>query len=503
MGQSKFAKYFCIPQRIIMAIICFFGISIAYVMRVCLSVAITEMVAKPNHTEIVTESNNSICVADPIMLGSSTGHSDGGEYHWTQEQQGWILSSFYIGYVLTHLPGGVIAQKYGGKWTLGLGILSTAIFTLLTPYAVQQGGHVALIVLRILMGLGEGTTFPALSVLLASWVPEKERSKLGSFVFGGGQIGTVAGNLLSGMILSSYSWPWVFYVFGVISIIWFLIFVCICYSNPDCHPFITKEERDYLESELGQLKRHKHLPATPWTSILTSVPMIALVCAQIGHDWGFYIMVSDLPKYMSEVLQFSIKDNGTYSSLPYLVMWIVSVSTGWLSDFMIGRKFLTITGARKWFTAVAAIFPAIFIVLASYAGCDKMLVVVMFTLAMGFMGTFYPGMKVNPLDLSPNYAGSIMAVTNGIGALTGVAAPVFVGVMTPNSSLTEWRIVFWITFVIFGVTTIIYSIWASAEVQPWNTPKEIKSPGHDDVHEKDKLMIELESIKIEAMNFNE
>lgn len=50
------------------------------------------------------------------------------------------------------------------------------------------GDYIALIVLRILMGLGEGTTFPALSVLLASWVPEKERSKLGSFVFGGGQV---------------------------------------------------------------------------------------------------------------------------------------------------------------------------------------------------------------------------------------------------------------------------------------------------------------------------
>lgn len=42
--------------------------------------------------------------------------------------------------------------------------------------------------LFVQMGLGEGTTFPALSVLLASWVPEKERSKLGSFVFGGGQV---------------------------------------------------------------------------------------------------------------------------------------------------------------------------------------------------------------------------------------------------------------------------------------------------------------------------
>lgn len=50
------------------------------------------------------------------------------------------------------------------------------------------GSDVALIALRILMGLGEGTTFPALSVLLASWVPVNERSKIGSFVFGGGQV---------------------------------------------------------------------------------------------------------------------------------------------------------------------------------------------------------------------------------------------------------------------------------------------------------------------------
>lgn len=63
-----------------------------------------------------------------------------------------------------------------------------------------------------------------------------------------------------------------------------------------------------------------------------------------------------------------------------------------------------------------------------------MLVVALFTIAMGLMGTFYPGMKVNPLDLSPNYAGSLMAVTNGIGAITGIIAPYVVGIMTPNVS---------------------------------------------------------------------
>lgn len=55
----------------------------------------------------------------------------------------------------------------------------------------RLGGHIALIILRILMGIGEGTTFPALSVLLAIWVPAKERSKLGSLVLGGGQVSAI------------------------------------------------------------------------------------------------------------------------------------------------------------------------------------------------------------------------------------------------------------------------------------------------------------------------
>ena len=73
-------------------------------------------------------------------------------------------------------------------------------------------------------------------------------------------------------------------------------------------------------------------------------------------------------------------------------------------------------------------------VAASYAGCDRLLVVALFTIAMGLMGTFYPGMKVNPLDLSPNYAGTLMAITNGIGAITGILGPYLVGVMTSDVS---------------------------------------------------------------------
>lgn len=80
----------------------------------------------------------------------------------------------------------------------------------------------------------------------------------------------------------------------------------------------------------------------------------------------------------------------------------------------------------------ASIGPGIFIIVASYTGCDRMLAVTMFTIAMGLMGTFYCGMKVNALDLSPNYAGTLMALVNGIGAISGIITPYLVGALTEN-----------------------------------------------------------------------
>lgn len=304
----------------------------------------------------------------------------------SHDTQGLILSSFYWGYVLTHLPGGMLAEKFGGKYSLGLGILSTAIFTLLTPLVVHWGEHTGLIVLRIFMGFGEGTTFPALNAMLAQWTPPEERSIIGSMVFAGAQLGTVLANLLSGQILHRYTWPAVFYVFGTLGIVWFLMWVVLCYNNPYVHPFISEREVKYLNERMNE-HTHAKPPPVPWRHMLRSAPLWALIAAQIGHDWGFFTMVTDLPKYMSSVLHYSIKDNSYVSSLPYLVMWFCSLASSWVADRMITRNIMSRTNVRKLGTTIASLGPGVFIIAASYASCDKFLVVTMFTIGMALMGT--------------------------------------------------------------------------------------------------------------------
>lgn len=67
-----------------------------------------------------------------------------------------------------------------------------------------------------------------------------------------------------------------------------------------------------------------------------------------------------------------------------------------------------------------------------------MLAVGMFTVAMGFMGTFYCGMKVNGLDLTTNYAGTVMAIVNGLGAVSGIITPYIVSALTEDVSFLSY-----------------------------------------------------------------
>lgn len=69
------------------------------------------------------------------------GNADDGDitFNWPEKTQGAILSSFFIGYTLSLFIGGYLSERFGGKWILALGILLSAITSILTPPLVKIG----------------------------------------------------------------------------------------------------------------------------------------------------------------------------------------------------------------------------------------------------------------------------------------------------------------------------------------------------------------------------
>lgn len=57
-----------------------------------------------------------------------------------------------------------------------------------------------------------------------------------------------------------------------------------------------------------------------------------------------------------------------------------------------------------------------------------------FTISIAFQGV--PGVAINILDLSPNYAAVLMGIGGAVTSITGILVPYLVGIVTPNVCVT-------------------------------------------------------------------
>lgn len=176
-----------------------------------------------------------------------------------------------------------MAETLGGKLVYGIGVFLTALFTLLTPIAAKRSLP-ALVLVRILEGLGEGVTFPSMHAMLARWVPKTERSRFAAVVYNGANFGTIISIPLTGYLCSlDYmgGWPLSFYIFGSLGLVWCFFWWYYVFDTPQTHPRISQEELLFIENSLkirdNELDTIRAHDPVPWKSIATSVPLWALL----------------------------------------------------------------------------------------------------------------------------------------------------------------------------------------------------------------------------------
>lgn len=319
------------------------------------------------------------------------------------------------------------------------------------------------------MGFGQGLTYPAINILLANWVPPKEKARIGSFVHAGAPIGTTASAAVSGLILKHFNWHIIFYVFGLIGVFWYLLWLVLCYDKPKDHPFISEAELTFLTERLSE-DTHKQPAPVPWRHILSSKPMWASVAALIGYCWFDLTIITDFPKYASGILKLSAEMNGYLTSIVNLGMWFGILITSWIADKAVNKKICSTTKVRKLGSTIALTGSSSLLVVATYVGCDKLMVALVMVIAMAMLGISIPSIVINSLDLSPNYAGMLMGLANGIATVPGIISPYLTGIITTHQTLEEWRLVFWITLGVCVFTNIVFLAFGSAEVQYWNDP---------------------------------
>uniref|UniRef100_A0A0B7A1X2 Sialin n=1 Tax=Arion vulgaris TaxID=1028688 RepID=A0A0B7A1X2_9EUPU len=460
----------CFEARHMLAVMAFLGFFNVYCLRVNLSVALVAMV---NTSQSASSSNSSIDNECPDPYGGNSSAKYTGEFNWDQKTQGNVLGAFFYGYIITQLPGGWLASRFGGKRLLGFGILGTALLTIITPFAARYSVYL-MIAVRVLEGVGEGVTFPAMHAMWGRWAPVWERSKLVSFTYAGAQLGTVFSMPISGLLCASDfagGWPSVFYVFGILGCVWFVAWMLLVHDTPSQHPRISTAERDYIENSIGT----QETVSTPWKQILTSSAVWGMAVAHFANNWGFYTLLTSLPTYMKNILKFDMKENGLLSAIPYAVCWVVQNLSGLTADYLRSHGYISTGNTRKLFNTLGTVIPGIMLIIVGYVGCDHVLAMVFLTLSVGFGGCTIAGYNVNHLDIAPKFAGILCGITNAVATIPGFIGPAVVGYLTNNNETRgQWQIIFYITASIYLTGAIVFIILAKGEEMSWSRapPKE-------------------------------
>lgn len=117
-------------------------------------------------------------------------------------------------------------------------------------------------------------------------------------------------------------------------------------------------------------------------------------------------------------------------------MYLISLAVSPISDFLINRNYISVTTGRKLFNSFGHWVPALTLIALPFMhGSTE--AVAMLTLGIGFNGFTYCGYMLNHMDLSPNFAGSLMGLTNSLANIMSILGPLAVGYILTDTTDVE------------------------------------------------------------------
>ena len=386
------------------------------------------------------------------------------QFGWSELEVGIVLGTFYVGYMISMTLGGYLADKYGGKKVLGYALIIWSLFTIVTPFFAYSGLW-WLIFIRILLGLGEGVTFPAWHSIYARWIPFNERTRAVGFTNSGIAAGTVFGYVVAAVIITNYSWEWVFYTFGVMGIFWYFFWQRTVTSYPEDNKNLSNNELQLIKDEAPS---NSTPPSIPLLKLIKNWPFLAIAVATFCNNWALFTFISYLPKFVNAPIAeggmgIDLGSNAFIYSLlmPSLVAMFALILGGYIADSFI-KKGYKVINVRKTVNSIGFFGSAIFLYLISLQ--DALFnAIFLLCLIQVCSGICAGGFGVNHADLGPKYTGTLVGISGSIGMIAAIFSPMVAGLVLELTS--SWDIIFYICSGILVFGGLFYLKFASASRQ--------------------------------------
>lgn len=346
-------------------------------------------------------------------------------YGWGPEDFGIASTAFFLGYASTMILGGTLADRFGGGKVVCVASIWWSIFVFLTPIPVGSS-LLLMIVVRAMMGAGEGVALPAMTSMIAKWVPKRESGLAQGVTLVGVATGLAVTMPLAAWIIHTWSWQTVFHTFAFLAPVWVFIWWKWGSERPELDKKITAEELAYIKAKPADVSADddaadQHL--TPKQAF--AVPAVWLgALSFFCTNFLFYLFMSWLPTYFAKGRGLDLSDSAISSMMPYVVAMFTYPIGGWLADrcaekfgHNIGRKIF------PWIGQFAAGILLYFATQAETAFAATALV----SASNGFLCLTMGGYYSMPIIFSKKHAGKIVGLWGTFATCGGILAPVLTG----------------------------------------------------------------------------
>jgi MFS family permease len=342
---------------------------------------------------------------------------------------GIVFSAFFWVYAPVQLVTGWLCDRFSVYKLMAAGILIWAASTLLMGFA---GGFTSLLVLRIMLGVGESMSFPASSKMIARHVPAERRGLANAAVAAGIALGPAVGTLAGGLIVASWGWRAMFFVFGVVTLVWLFPW------GPAVRGLSTERLND-----AG--------PRVPIAPLLRQWALWSMAIVHCMGNYCFYFLLAWLPLYLVQSRGFTITQMTLLATLGYAAQAICAIGFGHYSDWWTrsGRSEAVV---RRWMMVGSQGLAAAAILGLVYAQ-DAVSIGVLLCLAGAASASLSLNLyAVAQMFAGPRATGSWIGVQNAFGNLSGIFGPIVTGIVVQQAGYSA-------AFVLTAAIAALGAIW--------------------------------------------
>lgn len=382
-----------------------------------------------------------ITYVDRVNVSTAAGQFKS-EFGLSNTQLGLIFSAFAYPYVVFQFIGGWVSDRFGAKRTL---IACATIWALATTLTGLAGGFFSLVAARLLLGLGEGATFPASTSAMAAWVPKARRGLAQGITHSSARLGNAVAPLLVLSLMTIFNWRVAFYLLGALSFGWLLLWLVTYTEKPADHPRITSEELEVLPVPIV----HQQEERGTWLRLFRR--MLPISAVYFSYNWILWLMLNWMPLYFMHSFHLDIKQAILFTSGVFIAGVFGDLVGGIVSDWLY-RRTNNLKLARSYLVAFCMTMTGLSLV--------PVLVTHEPTHALIFLGAamFFNEMNIGPMwaipmDIAHERSGTASGIMSGSGFTAAMISPVMAGYLVDH--LGNWNLTFLVSIGVLAAGVVI------------------------------------------------